>query len=83
MVQNPVPRLLKCGLILHAGDNLESHSVGGFSTCFSSLDICRFCHITHSDLRDHIHDYDGEAAHKYWTTTEYDIVCDELEANDE
>ena len=46
--------------------------------------ICRFCHyITHGDLLDHIHDYDGETHHEYWTVTQYDQICDQLEVNAE
>lgn len=82
MIQKPVPRLVKCGVIFHAGDNLESHSVGGFSTCFSSLDVCRMCHIGHKDLLEHIHDFDGDEAHDYWNEEEYDAICHELEEND-
>ena len=65
MVNNPKPRLVKCGLLLHAGDNLESHTVGGFSTCFSSRDVCCFRHITYTDLVNHIHDFDGEENHEF------------------
>ena len=32
---------------------------------------------------EHIHDYDGETPHEYWTVTQYDQICDELEANAE
>ena len=83
MVNNPTPRLVKCGLLLHAGDNLESHTVGGFSTCFSSRDVCRFCHITYTDLVDHIHDFDGEENHEFWNIAEYDRICDDIERNDD
>ena len=37
----PIHRHLKAGLLLYSGDNLESHTVGGFSVCFSSKDVCR------------------------------------------
>ena len=36
LVESPVPKMVKCGILLHAGDNLESVSVGGFSMNFSS-----------------------------------------------
>ena len=78
-VESPVPRLVKCGVLLHAGDNLESHAVGGFSLSFSSRSICRFCHIQHSDLVNRIHDL-IEVPHKYWTEAEYDQICDSIEA---
>ena len=81
IIDKPVQRLIKCGVLIHAGDNLESHSVGGFSRCFSSLDICRFCHAQYSDLKDHIHDLDGEDVHDYWTIKDYDAICDAIEAN--
>ena len=83
LVQNPVPRVVKCGVLLHAGDNLESHSVGGFSTCFSSRDICRFCHCQYKDLPEHIQDLDGELPHTYWSIKEYDDICDAIEANED
>ena len=81
-VNDPLPRTVKCGVILHAGDNLESHTVGGFSTSFSSRDVCRFCHIQYSDLLNHIHDFDGDSVHKYWSVKEYDDICDRLEKQD-
>ena len=38
-----------------------------------SCNFCRFCHINHfGDPLDHIHDYDGETPHEYWTVTQYD-----------
>jgi hypothetical protein len=37
--------LLKAGLLVHLGDNLEAHLVSGLSQCFSSKDVCRQCHI--------------------------------------
>ena len=83
MVESPVPRLTKCGVLVHAGDNLESHSVGGFSTCFSSKDVCRFCHCQYKDLPLNIHDYDGDVEHKYWNVQEYDEICDGLEEDGE
>ena len=83
LIETPVPKLVKCGVLLHAGDNLESHTVGGFSMSFSSRDVCRFCHLQHSQLKENIHDFDGEEAHKYWTTTEYDNICDGIEAEED
>ena len=79
-IQLPFPRKVKCGFLVHAGDNLESHTVGGFSSCFSSKDICRFCHASYTDLVDHIHDYDGEEPHSYWNIPEYDSIVNRLEA---
>jgi hypothetical protein len=37
--------VLKAGLLIHLGDNLEAHLVSGLSQCFSSKDVCRQCHI--------------------------------------
>ena len=41
IVNYPVQRIIKCGVLIHPADNLEAHGVGGFSQCFSSKDICR------------------------------------------
>lgn len=79
-INYPERRFVKCGVLLHAGDNLESVSVGGFSMSFSSRDICRFCHIQHSELVNSIHDYDTELPRKYWTPEEYDKICDLIES---
>ena len=69
-------------MLLCSADNLESHNIGGFSSCFSYKDICRFCHCLHSDLLDNIHDYDGKSMKSYWSKDEYDEICDTLAAND-
>ena len=74
-IDKPFRRTVKVGFMLHLGDNLESHSVGGFSACFSSRDICRVCHIQHSDLQSKIHDYIS-GPHKYWSQEEYDNIVD-------
>ena len=42
-----------------------------FSQCFSSGDVCRFCHISYSDLIDNIHDF-GPNPHANWNIIEYD-----------
>ena len=55
-------RRVKFGLLLYAADNLEAHQLGGFSKCFSSNSICRFCHCQYENLDSHIHDFDGETA---------------------
>ena len=77
-VHHPVQRLVKCGLLLHPSDNLEAHSVGGFSQSFSSLDICRFCHIKYNDLQENIHNY-GSKQHRKWTREEYDRAAQVVE----
>ena len=40
-VKEPFPRHVKAGLLLYSADNLEAHTIGGFSACFSSKDVCR------------------------------------------
>ena len=82
-VEKPVSRLVKCGLLLHAADNLEAHEVGGFSTCFSSKSVCRWCHVQYKDLQSNIHDYDGNDCHRKWSVDEYDKIADQLERNKE
>jgi len=64
--------ILRAGLLCHLGDNLESHLVGGFSTCFSSKDVCRLCHIQHSDLPN----LSGVPTASAWTKEEYDGIFD-------
>ena len=71
-VSKPYPRLIKISFPFHIGDNLESHSLGGFSRCFSSRDICRYCHCTYDDLDSKIHDHTDKGPHRYWTIEEYD-----------
>jgi hypothetical protein len=61
---------LRAGLLCHIGDNLESHLVGGFSTCFSSRDICRICHCQYSDLPT----LTGIPTAPAWTAEEYDSI---------
>ena len=82
MVDLPVRRLVKLGILAYSGDNLESHGLGGFSCCFSSKDICRFCHATHQDLQSSIHDFSDEP-HKYWNAVEYDQICDDIEKDED
>ena len=66
----------------YSSDNLEAHTLGGFSCCFSSKDIYCFCHCQHSELSDNIHYYDGDAKKKYWTVDEYDWICEDIEKDD-
>ena len=79
VIDLPVRRIIKCGVLVHVGDNLESHTVGGFSICFSSRDICRFCHIQHDELCENIHDLTKPGGHCYWTVEDYDKICDNIE----
>ena len=80
-VSFPVERVVQMGVFAYSADNLEAHGLGGFSCCFSSRDICRFCHCLHSELLDNIHDYDGDGMKEYWTSIEYDGICDDLETD--
>ena len=73
-VEKPVARTVKAGLLAYSADNLEAHIIGGFSPCFSSRDICRFCHLKYKNLCTNIHNFAAENAHKPWTVEEYDII---------
>ena len=77
-ISSPFKRKLKVGFMLHIGDNLESNSLGGFSTCFSSGDICRICHVTYDQLDTKIHDYTQYGPNSYWTVDEYDKIVDQI-----
>ncbi|KAI7812698.1 hypothetical protein IRJ41_007415 [Triplophysa rosa] len=39
-------------------DNLSAHSLAGFTCCFNSGRICRFCMISYKDLRSHVKEDD-------------------------
>ena len=84
MVSVPVERKVKLGVLIYSADNLEAHSLGGFSCCFSSKDVCRWCHITYEDLQSNIHEFTSESSIDYWSTEQYDellpIVREEREA---
>ena len=71
-------RILKCGVACYVSDNLEASLVGGFSSNFSSYDVCRICHMQHKDLLNHAHESHGD-----WTVDEYDIICDAMFQHDE
>ena len=60
--------ILKAGVLFYLGDNLESCTVGGFSTNFSHGYVCRICHQLYSDLPD----ITGIPKASYWTKEEYD-----------
>ena len=77
-VNKPYPRIVKIGFSLHLGDNLESHAVGGFSTCFSRGYVCRICHFHSTDLENKIHDCSHLGSHQYWTREEYDKIINRL-----
>jgi hypothetical protein len=50
------------GVLYYSADNLEAHSLGGFSTNFSHDSICRTCDIKHEHLAEgRIHDFSDPA----------------------
>lgn len=67
-------KIVKVGLLCHVGDNLEQHSVGGFSASFSSRDICRACHKQYQDIED----ITGVPKSNPWTSEEYDDAVKNL-----
>ena len=83
IVEKPIHKIVKCGLLLHAADNLEAMEVGGFSSCFSSKSVCRWCHVQYSDLQTCIHDYAGKDPHQKWSIPEYDVIVGSLEERNE
>ena len=83
VIDFPVTRRVKLGVLCYASDNLEASLVGGFSACFSSKDVCRVCHIQHQQLESHIHDFDDESPHKYWSENEYDRIAQTLDNEEE
>ena len=78
VVNFPVTRRIKCGVLCYSADNLEASTVGGFSACFSSKDVCRVCHIQHHDLETDIQDRHGKL-YELWTAEEYDRITSTLE----
>lgn len=48
----PIIGHIKGSIIFIIGDNLGSHTVGGYSENFSSGSICRFCNITVEEFRE-------------------------------
>ena len=83
VIDFPMTRRVKCGVLCYAGDNLEISLVGGFSACFSSKDVCRVCHIQHKELESHIHDFDDVSPHKYWSEHEYDRIVQSIDNEEE
>ena len=41
---------IRAGLVCFIADNLEAAVVGGFSSNFSSNDVCRICHFQYDQL---------------------------------
>ena len=68
-----VPVKYKAGIATISGDNLSSHTIGGFQTHFNSGRFCRFCTLDYKDFRnelsasklilrcDHVYNYQLEA----------------------
>ena len=52
--------------------------MGGFSQCFSSGNICRFCHIKYTDLQSDIEDYESYQFDP-WTVEDYDKAVEVIE----
>jgi hypothetical protein len=68
-------RTIKMGLICYSADNLEASSVGGFSQCFSSVDVCRICHQQYRELPE----ITGIPKKEPWTREEYDAAVDSIQ----
>ena len=39
MISYPIERRVQMGLLLYSADNLEAHSLGGFSSCFRDASL--------------------------------------------
>jgi len=68
-------KTIKMGLICYSADNLEASAVGGFSQCFSSVDVCRVCHQQHKDLQE----ISGISKINLWTKEGYDAAVLNIE----
>ena len=79
VINIPEPKTVKLGLLLHSSDNLEAHTIGGYSGSFSSKSICRFCHCQYEEFETRIHDCDGEEPHARWSIQEYDNIARSIE----
>ena len=67
-------KLVKAGLLIYSGDNLESHHIGGFQTNFNKGYICRFCLIKHKDLCK----FQQEKYQHKWSVEIYDALANDL-----
>ena len=47
---------LRGALATISADNLSAHNLTGFTSCFSSGRVCRFCMTTYSDLKAHVNE---------------------------
>lgn len=60
---------LKCALATISADNLSAHNLAGFTCCFSSGRVCRFCMVTYQDLKSHVNEDNviirSSEVHKY------------------
>lgn len=68
-------RKIKMGILCYCADNLEASIVGGFSQCYSSKDVCRVCHLQHTDLPS----ISGIPRAVPWTREEYDASVADIE----
>jgi len=68
-------KTVKMGMICYTADNLEASAIGGFSQCFSSVDVCRVCHIQHKELSD----ISGIPDKEPWTREEYDTAVENIQ----
>jgi hypothetical protein len=68
-------KTIKLGILCYCADNLEASIVGGFSQCFSSVDVCRVCHQQYKDLPT----ISGIPSADAWTREEYDSAAANLQ----
>ena len=71
IVNNGTEFLFKGSLAVVVGDNLASHSIGGFMESFSSFRSCRFCMVTRSDIQVSV----STAAFEVRSKASYDAQC--------
>jgi hypothetical protein len=72
---------VRAGVLFYSSDNLEAHSIGGFSTNFNHDFICRVCDIKHEDLgKGRIHDFSDPGGYPPFsklTEFEYDQLAEQ------
>lgn len=51
LIQDGVEHTMHAALTTISCDNLSAHMIGGFSMCFSSGRICRYCMATYSEIQ--------------------------------
>ena len=70
---------VKAGLLAYCGDNLESHTVGGFQTHFHAGYVCRFCVINYKEIPEYVL---SQYPHR-WTKERYDELALDLSPPEE